>query len=78
MNPSIDNKKVGSCGRPILNTITKIIDIESGKTLGRNERGEICVKGPQVSTWYGIGLVLVRFAAYSVTECNGTFNNFIL
>lgn len=48
-NPSSRNKKIGSCGTPIPSTVTKIIDPDTGRTLGRNERGEILVKGPQVS-----------------------------
>jgi acyl-CoA synthetase (AMP-forming)/AMP-acid ligase II len=52
MCPEAKNTKVGSCGTPISNTLTKIVHTETGKTLGRNERGELCVKGRQVMKGY--------------------------
>ena len=50
--PNTMNSKLGSCGVALPNTLTRIVDVESGKTLGRNERGEIWIKGPQVKTNY--------------------------
>ena len=44
----VDDFKVGSCGVLLPNTEAKIVDLESGKPLGPNQRGELCVKGPQV------------------------------
>ncbi|ODM92779.1 putative 4-coumarate--CoA ligase 3 [Orchesella cincta] len=49
--PDTRNTKIGSCGSPVPGTITKIVDTD-GTTLGRNQRGEICVKGPQVMKGY--------------------------
>jgi acyl-CoA synthetase (AMP-forming)/AMP-acid ligase II len=49
VSPKTNNSKIGSCGQGLSDTYTKIVDIVTGKTVGRNERGEICVKGPQVS-----------------------------
>lgn len=43
---------LGGCGVPIPNTIAKIIDIDTGKALGPNEDGELCVAGPQVMKGY--------------------------
>ena len=43
-----ENPKIGSCGVLIANTQGKIVDLDTGKALGPNERGELCVKGPQV------------------------------
>ena len=40
--------KIGSCGVLIPNTEGKIVDLDSGKALGPNQTGELCVKGPQV------------------------------
>jgi len=48
LNPKFGNSKIGSCGNAIANTFVKVIDIESGKPLGPNLKGEVCVKGPQV------------------------------
>jgi acyl-CoA synthetase (AMP-forming)/AMP-acid ligase II len=45
------NTKIGSIGVPIPNTISKVVDLETGNTLGPNQKGEIWVKGPQVSVY---------------------------
>ena len=42
----------GSVGPLIPNTEAKIVDVDSGKELGPNERGEICVRGPQIMKGY--------------------------
>lgn len=47
--PHRGNLNLSTVGSPISNTLVKVIDIESGKTLGPNQGGEVCVKGPQVS-----------------------------
>ena len=44
----VDVHKPGSSGVPILNTQCRIIDIETGESLGPNCEGEMLVKGPQV------------------------------
>ena len=44
--------KYGSVGVAAPNTEVKIADLESGKALGPNERGEVCVRGPQVMRGY--------------------------
>ena len=38
-----------SVGTPVLNTISKVVDLKTGKTLGPNCEGEVVIKGPQVS-----------------------------
>lgn len=43
---------LGGCGVPVPNTIAKIIDIDTGRALGPNEVGELCVAGPQVMKGY--------------------------
>jgi len=46
-------RKFGSIGKPIPNTIAYIVDIETGnKVLGVGETGEIAVHGPQVMMGY--------------------------
>jgi len=45
-------KKYGSIGPPICNTEMKVIDLESGDSLDRNQRGEVCIRGPQVMRGY--------------------------
>ncbi len=42
----------GSVGPLVPNTEAKIVDVESGKELGPNERGEICLRGPQIMKGY--------------------------
>jgi len=42
----------GSCGVPVSNTIAKIVDTETGDILGKGERGELCISGPQVMLGY--------------------------
>lgn len=42
----------GSVGKAIVCTIMKIRDPDTGKSLGPNQAGEICVKGPQVMKGY--------------------------
>ena len=39
---------VGACGRPVSNTMAKIVDIDTGEVLGPGQQGELCVSGPQV------------------------------
>ncbi|XP_047502839.1 4-coumarate--CoA ligase 1-like isoform X1 [Penaeus chinensis] len=43
----------GSTGPSIPNTYAKIVDLETGKTIGPNEgTGELCIKGPQIMKGY--------------------------
>src|SRR5947209_6218602 len=44
--------KPGSVGVCVPNTECKIISVETGEELGVGERGEICVRGPQVMKGY--------------------------
>lgn len=43
------NSKIGSVGPPIPNTLVKVICPETGNSLGPQEKGELWIKGPQVS-----------------------------
>lgn len=45
----LSDEKNGSCGQLVPNTEAKIVDVNSGETLGPNQRGELCVRGPQVT-----------------------------
>jgi 4-coumarate--CoA ligase len=40
--------KSGACGTVVRNAELKIIDPETGLCLGRNQPGEICVRGRQI------------------------------
>ena len=43
-----NDELLGSCGVLVPNTQAKICDLETGEPLGPGQRGELCVKGPQV------------------------------
>ncbi|KAJ4810071.1 4-coumarate:CoA ligase [Rhynchospora pubera] len=44
--------KSGSCGTVVRNAEMKIIDPETGASLGRNKPGEICIRGEQIMKGY--------------------------
>ncbi len=50
VNP-IDNIQLGTIGIPVPSTLCKIID-DDGQEVALGERGELCVKGPQVMKGY--------------------------
>ncbi|KAL1138968.1 hypothetical protein AAG570_009029 [Ranatra chinensis] len=41
-----------SVGPPLANTLVKVVDLTTGRSLPPNSKGEICVKGPQVMKGY--------------------------
>ncbi len=38
----------GSCGAVVPNTVCKVVDVSTGENLPANQKGELCLKGPQV------------------------------
>jgi len=44
--------KFGSVGVPAPNTECKIVDLETGVSLGPKKEGEVCVRGPQIMKGY--------------------------
>ncbi|MFV3305520.1 long-chain-fatty-acid--CoA ligase FadD2 [Pseudomonas sp. NY15181] len=50
-NPYGDKARLGTVGIPVAGTALKVID-DDGRDLGLGERGELCVKGPQVMKGY--------------------------
>ncbi|WP_313281209.1 long-chain-fatty-acid--CoA ligase FadD2 [Stutzerimonas balearica] len=50
-NPHGEKSRLGTVGLPVPGTQLKVID-EAGNTLPLGERGELCVKGPQVMVGY--------------------------
>ncbi|HKY30870.1 MAG TPA: 4-coumarate--CoA ligase family protein [Pyrinomonadaceae bacterium] len=50
--PDRASVKYGSVGVCAPNTECKVIDLETGQTLGPNQEGEICVRGPQIMKGY--------------------------
>ncbi|XP_076898636.1 4-coumarate--CoA ligase 2-like [Bidens hawaiensis] len=44
--------KTGSCGTVVRNAEMKIVDLKSGVSLPRNQRGEICIRGDQIMKGY--------------------------
>ena len=51
-NPPTGEDKAGSIGLPLPQTIIELIDHKTGKHVGVGERGELCVRGPQVMKGY--------------------------
>jgi long-chain acyl-CoA synthetase len=52
-NPRNGVRKAGSIGLPVADTECKIVDLEDAdRELGIGERGELCVRGPQVMLGY--------------------------
>ncbi len=51
-NPLFGTRKAGSIGLPVPDTDAKIVDLETGATLGVGQDGELAVKGPQVMLGY--------------------------
>ena len=53
VNPLVGDNKAGSIGLPLPNTIVEIINPDDKVTpMPRGERGELCVRGPQVMKGY--------------------------
>lgn len=48
----LEGALLGACGRPVSNTMAKIVDIDTGEVLGPGQQGELCVSGPQVMMGY--------------------------
>jgi long-subunit acyl-CoA synthetase (AMP-forming) len=47
--PAVKNSKAGSCGALLPGIKSKVLDPETGEVVvGRNIRGEFCLKGPNV------------------------------
>ncbi|VAI59697.1 unnamed protein product [Triticum turgidum subsp. durum] len=44
--------KSGSCGTVVRNAELKVVDPDTGLSLGRNLPGEICIRGPQIMKGY--------------------------
>ena len=53
--------KIGSCGVLLPNTKGKIVDLETGDALGPHEKGELCIKGPQVKKRPTFHLIIITY-----------------
>ena len=51
-NPLFGKRKVGTIGIPVPDTDAKIVDLETGATLGVGQEGELAIQGPQVMLGY--------------------------
>eukprot|EP00095_Tigriopus_kingsejongensis_P000194 maker-scaffold41_size498431-snap-gene-1.20 protein:Tk00194 transcript:maker-scaffold41_size498431-snap-gene-1.20-mRNA-1 annotation:"probable 4-coumarate-- ligase 1-like" len=49
---SLSDEHNGSCGKLSPNTVAKVVDLNTGEALGPNQRGELCIKGPQIMKGY--------------------------
>lgn len=45
-------KKVGTVGKPVMFVEAKVVDTQSRKTLGANQRGEMLLRGPAITPGY--------------------------
>ena len=45
------NEVLGSCGIVLTQSEAKIVDLSTGEALPAWERGELCIRGPQVSMY---------------------------
>jgi acyl-CoA synthetase (AMP-forming)/AMP-acid ligase II len=52
VNPAKGEKKIGKQGVPLPDTDVKIVDVETGDEVPIGEKGEILLKGPQVTERY--------------------------
>jgi len=53
INPMSGQRKVGSIGMPLPDTVAKVVDVETGsKEVPPGEVGELLVKGPQIMKGY--------------------------
>ncbi|KZS14605.1 4-coumarate--CoA ligase 3 [Daphnia magna] len=51
LSPVINNQ-IGSFGEPLSRTKVKVLDVDTGESLGPGQHGEMCVSGPQVMKGY--------------------------
>ena len=51
MSPIVNNQ-IGSFGEPLSRTQIKVVDVDTGESLGPGQHGEMCVRGPQVMKGY--------------------------
>ena len=51
-NPLFGERRRGSIGLPVPDTDAKIVDLETGASLGVDAEGELAIKGPQVMLGY--------------------------
>ena len=50
--PTDKADSIGSCGEVTSRTQAKVVDINTGEALGPNQKGELCIYGPQVMKGY--------------------------
>jgi 4-coumarate--CoA ligase len=57
--------KSGACGTVVRNAEMKIVDPDTGRSLPRNQAGEICIRGSQIMK----GTRLYQLSQRVVTSC---------
>ena len=58
------NEVLGSCGIICTGSEAKIVDLSTGEALPAYQRGELCIRGPQVT--YSILLLICLHLLYSL------------
>lgn len=52
--------KSGACGTVVRNAELKVVDLETGASLGRNMSGEICIRGQQIMKGNALFFILFQ------------------
>lgn len=55
--------KSGSCGTVVRNAELKVLDTETGCSLGYNQPGEICIRGDQIMKGTLVLNIIIQFSS---------------
>lgn len=63
-NDPEENRRYGSTGRIAANTEAKIVDTDTGESLGPGQRGELWLRGPTIMK----GIPTIRESSFGVSR----------